>query len=97
MSVKEFPDRDADHLGWVAAHRDGYVINIGRSGRGYARLHRATWRHDHQQARFHWSLHQDLVDRANRTRSMGATPRRHDLRALQDVPADGQRDEDAAS
>jgi hypothetical protein len=42
MSVEEFRDRDADYLGWVAAHRDGYVINIGRSGQGYARLHRAT-------------------------------------------------------
>jgi hypothetical protein len=42
MSVEEFRDRDADYLGWMAAHRDGYVINISRSGRGYARLHRAT-------------------------------------------------------
>jgi hypothetical protein len=42
MSVEEFRDRDADYLGWVAAHRDGHVINIGRSGRGYARLHRVT-------------------------------------------------------
>ena len=42
MSVEEFRDSDADYLGWVAAHRDGYVINIGRSGQGYARLHRAT-------------------------------------------------------
>jgi hypothetical protein len=42
MSIEEFRDRDADYLRWVAAHRDGYVINIGRSGRGYARLHRAT-------------------------------------------------------
>ena len=42
MSVEEFRDRDAEHLGWVAAHRDGYVINIGRSEQGYARLHRAT-------------------------------------------------------
>ena len=42
MSVEEFRDRDADYLGWVAAHREGYVINIGRSGQGYARLHRAT-------------------------------------------------------
>ena len=42
VSVEGFRDRDADYLGWVAAHRDGYVINIGRSGRGYARLHRAT-------------------------------------------------------
>jgi hypothetical protein len=42
MRVEEFRDRDADYLAWVAAHRSGYVINIGRSGRGYARLHRAT-------------------------------------------------------
>jgi hypothetical protein len=42
MSVEEFQDRDDDYLGWVGEHRDGYVINIGRSGRGYARLHRAT-------------------------------------------------------
>jgi hypothetical protein len=42
MSVEEFRDSDADYLGWVAAHRDGYVINIGRSQRGYARLHRAA-------------------------------------------------------
>jgi len=42
MSVEEFRDRDADYLGWVAAHRDAYVINIGRSGPGYARLHRVT-------------------------------------------------------
>ena len=33
MSIEEFRDRDADYLGWVAAHRDGYVINIGRSVR----------------------------------------------------------------
>ena len=42
MSVEEFQDRDADYLGWVAAHPDGYVINIGRSRRGCARVHRAT-------------------------------------------------------
>jgi len=42
MSIEEFRDRDAEYLGWVAAHPDGYVINIGRSRRGYARLHRAT-------------------------------------------------------
>lgn len=34
MSVEEFQDRDADYLGWVAAHPDGYAINIGRSRRG---------------------------------------------------------------
>ena len=42
MSVEEFRERDADYLRWVAAHPDGYVINIGKSRRGYARLHRAT-------------------------------------------------------
>jgi len=42
MSIEEFRDRDSDYLGWVAAHPDGYVINIGRSRRGYARVHRAT-------------------------------------------------------
>ena len=42
MSVEEFQDRDAEYLGWVAAHPDGYVINIGHSRRGYARLHRAA-------------------------------------------------------
>jgi hypothetical protein len=42
MSVEEFQDRDAEYLGWVAAHPDGYVINIGRGRRGYARLHRAA-------------------------------------------------------
>jgi hypothetical protein len=38
MSIEEFRDRDAEYLGWVAAHPDGYVINIGRSQRGYVRL-----------------------------------------------------------
>lgn len=42
MNVEEFQDRNADYLGWVAAHPDGYVINIARSRRGYARLHRAA-------------------------------------------------------
>jgi len=34
MSIAEFRDSDSDYLGWVAAHGDGYVVNIGRSGRG---------------------------------------------------------------
>ena len=38
MDVDEFQDRDTGYLDWVAAHPDGYVINIDRSG--YARLHR---------------------------------------------------------
>src|SRR5260370_31002055 len=42
MSVEEFQGKDADYLAWVAAHRDGYVINVGRGGQGSARLHRAT-------------------------------------------------------
>lgn len=40
--VVEFRDRDDDHLAWVAAHSSGFVINIGRSGRGLAAFHRAT-------------------------------------------------------
>jgi hypothetical protein len=41
-TVVEFRDRDRDYLAWVAAHGSGYVINIGRSGRGNATLHRAS-------------------------------------------------------
>ena len=41
MSIAEFRDNDAAFLAWLSAHGDGYVINIGRGGRGYARLHRA--------------------------------------------------------
>jgi hypothetical protein len=40
-AVAEFRDRDGDYLAWVAAHGSGFVINIGRSGRGAAMLHRA--------------------------------------------------------
>jgi len=40
--VMEFRDRDGDYLAWVAAHSAGYVINIGRSGHGNARLHRSS-------------------------------------------------------
>jgi hypothetical protein len=40
--VAEFRDRDRDYLGWVAEHRSGFVINIGRTGHGYAVLHRAS-------------------------------------------------------
>jgi hypothetical protein len=39
--VAEFRDRDGDYQAWMAAHGSGYVINIGRSGRGNAALHRA--------------------------------------------------------
>jgi Swt1-like HEPN len=40
--VAEFRDRDADYLCWVGTHRSGYVINIGRSGRGSAVIHHAS-------------------------------------------------------
>jgi Swt1-like HEPN len=43
-TVVEFRDCDGDYLAWVAAHGSGYVINIGRSGRGPAMLHRADCR-----------------------------------------------------
>jgi hypothetical protein len=37
------PGDDPHYQAWLAAHPDGYVVNIGRSGRsGHARLHRAT-------------------------------------------------------
>ena len=42
VTVERFQDRDADFQNWVDEHRKGYVINIGRSGRGLARLHRAS-------------------------------------------------------
>jgi hypothetical protein len=41
-AVEEFRDRDGDYLAWVAAHDTGYVVNVGRSGRGLAVLHRAS-------------------------------------------------------
>jgi hypothetical protein len=41
-TVVEFRDRDRDYLAWVAVHGSGYVISIGRSGRGYATLRRAS-------------------------------------------------------
>lgn len=40
--VEVFRDRDGDYLAWVAAHGTGYVINVGRSGRGLAVLHCAS-------------------------------------------------------
>jgi hypothetical protein len=43
-TVVEFRDCDGDYLAWLAAHASGYVINIGRSGRGPATLHRADCR-----------------------------------------------------
>ena len=42
VTAKRFQDRDAEYLNWVEEHRGGYVINIGRSGRGITRLHRAS-------------------------------------------------------
>jgi hypothetical protein len=41
VSIAEFRDNDEAFLAWLADHPGGYVINIGRSERGYARLHRA--------------------------------------------------------
>ena len=41
MSITEFRDSDEAFLAWLAEHPGGYVINIGRGERGYARLHRA--------------------------------------------------------
>ena len=42
MSVEKFLDRDDDYLSWVEEHRTGYVVNVGWSGRGYARMHHAA-------------------------------------------------------
>jgi hypothetical protein len=44
MTVERFQDRDADYLDWMAENHAGYVINVSRSGRGIARLHRASCR-----------------------------------------------------
>lgn len=41
-AIEEFRDRDGDYLAWVTANGTGYVINVGRSGRGLAVLHRAS-------------------------------------------------------
>ncbi len=38
MSVEDFLGRDTEYLGWVVAHTDGCMINIGRVLRGYAWL-----------------------------------------------------------
>src|SRR5437764_42204 len=42
MSVEMFQDRDDDYLDWVETHRAGYVVNVVRGGRGYARVHSAA-------------------------------------------------------
>jgi hypothetical protein len=42
VSIAEFRDNDEAFLTWLVGHPGGYVINIGRTERGYARLHRAS-------------------------------------------------------
>jgi hypothetical protein len=45
MSAREFRDDDAGYLAWLAAHPDGYVINIARSPSATeARVHHAGCR-----------------------------------------------------
>jgi hypothetical protein len=45
MSVREFRHDDAGCLAWLAAHPDGYVINIARSHSATeARVHHAGCR-----------------------------------------------------
>jgi hypothetical protein len=44
VDIAEFRDNDEAFLAWLAAHAGGYVINVGRNQRGYARLHRADCR-----------------------------------------------------
>lgn len=44
MSVEVFQDRDDDYLKWLKGHSGGYVINVGRSLRGVAKLHHAGCR-----------------------------------------------------
>lgn len=40
-----FKDDDTGFLGWIAAHPDGYVLNLARSGvNGQPTLHRAACR-----------------------------------------------------
>ena len=87
VSVQEFRDRDADYLAWVAAHRDGYVINIGRSGARLCPAAPRRLRHHHQQAPVHRPVHQDLLDRPDGPGSLGAGSRRRSSRALRDLPA----------
>ncbi len=45
VRVQEFCDDDAGYLAWLAAHPDGYVINLRRSRNpSDARTHRASCR-----------------------------------------------------
>ncbi|OBB19693.1 hypothetical protein A5761_00665 [Mycolicibacterium setense] len=44
VSVEVFQDRDDDYLRWVHGHSAGYVINVGRSLRGVAKLHHSACR-----------------------------------------------------
>lgn len=44
VSVEVFQDRDDDYLKWVNEHHAGYVINVGRSRSGVAKLHHAECR-----------------------------------------------------
>jgi hypothetical protein len=45
MSAREFRDDDVGYLAWLAAHPDGYVINIARSQNATeARVHHAGCR-----------------------------------------------------
>ena len=45
MSARDFRDDDAGYLAWLAAHPDGYVINIARSPSATeARVHHAGCR-----------------------------------------------------
>lgn len=86
MSVEKFLDRDDDYLSWVEEHRTGYVVNVGWSGRGYARMHHAACPTITSRP-IYWPVHQDLLNLARRTRSVGSAQQRHRRRALRDVPA----------
>jgi hypothetical protein len=44
VTMEQFRDDDRGYLRWVAAHPDGYVLNIRRTlSISDARLHSATW------------------------------------------------------
>jgi hypothetical protein len=40
-----FVDQEDDYARWTAAHPDGYVVNVARSGRGPVWLHRGRCFH----------------------------------------------------